>query len=45
MLILMKNVTFFFSINNDKKLDITLKEISFGLLTNSNFSKNPKHLL
>ncbi|PQB08502.1 hypothetical protein BST83_16270 [Polaribacter filamentus] len=37
-----ENLTLYFSLNKDENLDLILNEISYDLLTNSNFTINPK---
>ena len=37
-----ENVTLSFSVNKDENLDLILNEISYDLLTNSNFTINPR---
>ena len=37
-----ENLTLYFSLNKDENLDLILNEISYDLLTNSNFTINPR---
>ncbi|MDD7915647.1 hypothetical protein [Polaribacter ponticola] len=37
-----KDITLTFNVNKDEELDLILNEVSFDLLTNSNFSINPR---